>query len=221
VIVQNNSGSDCPQYGVLGVDTSVPITPTASVPEFQLRRLIQGVTPTSAHKGKFVICLDAIPDGQIGRAVAAGVMPVQIDASGMTTGVMPQFADVEATQTYLQPASGGAQIFWCDDASNADGGLVWAYVRIPAITGSTRCKAMTVGAVAKTDTTFTVDNVLPLDGPSPVTSSGDTLTVDNWPYFEANDNTHVRIEWDQNLNSGAGGWSLYMGPCMADGLGRD
>lgn len=75
-----------------------------------------------------------------------------------------------------------------------------------------RCSALTAGAVAKTDSTFSVDNVAPLDdGQSPVASSSTTLTVSNYAKWEANDNQACDIVADGN-----GGWRFAQGGCKAD-----
>ena len=114
VLVHNNSGSNRQQYDILGINNYAYITPSTNLSEFQSRRLLTGVTPLSpTHSGKFVVCLDAIPQGQVGRAVACGVIPAQIY---LTPGASsPTLADVVNNQaSYLQPAQTGAQVLYCD-----------------------------------------------------------------------------------------------------------
>lgn len=67
------------------------------------------------------------------------------------------------------------------------------------------------GSVAKTDSTFDVDNVTVLDDlQSPVESASDVLAVSNWAKWEANDNQAV----DFCRNST--GWRFVQGGCKAD-----
>ena len=79
VLVKNSSGVDRNRFNVLGVDGPL-FTPTDSADEFKNRVALDGVTPAeSDHLGKFVILLEPVGSGQIGRAVASGVCAVKIN----------------------------------------------------------------------------------------------------------------------------------------------
>lgn len=60
-----------------------------------------------------------------------------------------------------------------------------------------QCNALAKGAVSSGDSTYTVDNVTPLFGSSPVTSSSDEITVRNRYADDLDDNAKVSIIWNQ------------------------
>lgn len=110
VLVKNSSGSDVARFGVLGI-SGVVFTPTDSLPAFQDQVAFTGVTPTTAsHKGKFLVCLDPISNGKVGRAWIAGVCQVDIDV----TDASHLFADVkDSDRTKLASSgSGSARILY-------------------------------------------------------------------------------------------------------------
>ena len=127
--VKNNSGSDCDRFNILGLDVPV-ILPTGhsgdDLPEFQSQILQSGITPTTAsHLGKFVVLLDPIADGEVGRAYASGCTPCLINV---------QHADHVMADVYdSQPAklqsshAGAAQILWKASSGTGD---KWAVVRL-------------------------------------------------------------------------------------------
>jgi hypothetical protein len=125
VYVQNNTGSDCDEFDVMGID-DMAITPTQNEAHFKWKRpVISGVIPSTADStGKFVIAFEAIPDGEIGRAFIGGVCPayIHMQAAG------DAFADVADGETsYLQSgSSGAAQILWVESGT----GNKWALVRL-------------------------------------------------------------------------------------------
>jgi hypothetical protein len=123
VLVKNSSGSDVSRFHVLGI-SGVIFTPTDSLPSFQNQVAFTGVTPTTAsHAGKFVICLDAIKNGQIGRAWVSGVSAVQIDI----TDASHEFCDVkDGDRTKLASSgSGSAMILYKPSGT----GTKWCGVR--------------------------------------------------------------------------------------------
>jgi hypothetical protein len=123
VLVKNASGSNVSRFGILGI-SGVVITPDASLSAFQNKNAFTGVTPTTAdHKGKFVICLDAIKNGQIGRAWVSGVSAVQIDI----TDASHEFCDVkDGDRTKLASSgSGSARILYKPSGTGAK----WCGVR--------------------------------------------------------------------------------------------
>jgi len=133
VLVRNDSGSDVGRFAVLGIDSPV-ITPTDNADEFKNRVALAGVTPTEAsHWGAFVVTLEPIAAGEIGRACAAGVCPAKVYVTDTTHA----FADVSDGQAgYLASAeTGAAQILWRETGT----GEVWAIVRlgVPAAPGGT------------------------------------------------------------------------------------
>ena len=129
VLVKNASGSNVSRFHVLGI-SGVIFTPTASLRAFQDQVTFTGVTPTDAdHKGKFVICLDAIKSGQVGRAWIAGVAQVQVDI----TDAAHTFCDVkESDRAKLKSGStGSARILWKESGT----GTKWCAVRMGDASG--------------------------------------------------------------------------------------
>jgi hypothetical protein len=124
VLVKNSSGSDVSRFHVLGI-SGVIFTPTDSLPSFQNQVAFTGVTPTTAsHAGKFLVCLDALKNGQIGRAWIAGVAQVQVNI----VSTADRFCDVKnSDRTQLQSmGSGAARILWQESGA----GTKWCAVRI-------------------------------------------------------------------------------------------
>jgi hypothetical protein len=124
VLVKNSSGSTVSRFGVLGI-SGVIFTPSAALASFQNQVAFTGVTPTTAdHKGKFLICLEPIANGKVGRAWIAGVCQVQVDVTDATH----QFAEVKnSDRTKLSSgASGSARILYSPGGT----GTKWCVVRI-------------------------------------------------------------------------------------------
>jgi hypothetical protein len=130
VRVRNDSGAAVDRFGVLGIDGPV-IGPDANLVEFQGRPTLKGVTPIAgAHDGKFVVLLDPIGNGRIGRACAAGLTVARIDVSDAVHG----YADIDnGDASHLASASSGAaKILWKESGT----GEKWALVSIGEGAGS-------------------------------------------------------------------------------------
>jgi len=123
VRVRNDSGSAVGRFGVLGVDAPA-ITPTSSLSGFQNHLVLSCSTPASAHAGRFVVLLEPIPAGRIGRAMAGGVVQVQIDVTDSGHG----FAEVKNSDPakLASGATGSAVILWKESGT----GTKWAIIRI-------------------------------------------------------------------------------------------
>lgn len=72
---------------------------------------------------------------------------------------------------------------------------------------TTRYEGQLQGAMTSADSTHTVDNLIPLDGPGGLTS----VTAHNRHGWPADDNAVVRIEWNQNQSR----WEMYQVDCPA------
>ena len=127
VLVKNASGTDQDRFAVLGIDSPV-ITPTDNEDEFKNRVALAGVTPTTAYAGKFVILLEPLTNGAIGRGCVSGACPVKVNI----TDVNHRFADVKEGQAscLASTESGAAMILWRDGAGT---GTVWALVNIATL----------------------------------------------------------------------------------------
>lgn len=151
VLVKNASGDDVPRFGVLGID-GVIITPDDSLIEFQNQVAFRGITPTTDdHTGKFVVCLDPLGDGQIGRAWVSGVCNVQVNVVAETDN----FCDVKNNdRTMLRSSSSGtARILYRESAG---AGTKWCVVRMGDAKGGTLrigkvTSAWTIGTCATVD----------------------------------------------------------------------
>ncbi len=122
VKVRNQSGGNLDRFAILQVDVAT-ILPTENPDEFKSKTLLDGITPTGG--GKFVILLEPIASGEIGRAVISGASPVQLSSSGVGLA----FCDSEnANSATLVPGStGSARILWTETT----GSDYWAVVRFP------------------------------------------------------------------------------------------
>ena len=124
VLVRNDSGADRDRFDVLGIAGPL-ISPSDDLDAFKSRVALTGVTPTAAnHTGKFVVLLEPVADGEIGRACIAGVCPAKLGPVGDTD----LYADIAAGDpSKLQPApSGAARILWYVGS----GSPRWSVVRI-------------------------------------------------------------------------------------------
>lgn len=128
--IKNSSGSDRGRFEVLGIDDLI-FDPTANLAEFQNNPAIDGVTPaTASHVGKFVILLEPIPSGRIGRGLLMGVCPVKVNFAAADD----DYADVaDGEAGYLASGStGAASILWKESGT----GEKWALVSVGAGTGA-------------------------------------------------------------------------------------
>jgi len=133
VLVKNASGYDQDRFAVLGIDSPI-ITPTDNEDEFKNRVALAGVTPDGKdHFGRFVVLLEPVRSGALGRACVSGVCPAKV----YVTDEDHQFADVNDGQAgYLASGeTGAALILWAESGT----GEVWAVVRLglPAESGTT------------------------------------------------------------------------------------
>jgi hypothetical protein len=124
VFVRNDSGEDRERFDILGIETPI-FTPTDDEDAFKNQVALKGIIPTAVdHTGKFVILLEPIAAGEVGRACIAGVCPawLYIADEGHT------FADVyDGDATMLRSApTGSAQVIWKEEGT----GPLWAVVRI-------------------------------------------------------------------------------------------
>ena len=121
VRVRNDSGSDVSRFGVLGVKGGVAITPTDKLAEFQATPVLTTETLAATHAGKFVVAIEPIANGKIGRAVASGVVVCQVSVT--TSG--DAFAEA-GTGVLTTGATGSALVLYVESGT----GTKWAVVRI-------------------------------------------------------------------------------------------
>jgi len=129
VLAKNTTEADLGRFDVLGID-GVLITPADNEAEFIGQTALAGVIPTADHAGRFVILLEPLAAGAIGRAMLQGVTRARLYVQEDRTVA---FADVATDKTaYLVPAAGGVQVLWrVGGASENEADLKWALVRLP------------------------------------------------------------------------------------------
>jgi hypothetical protein len=122
--VLNNSGAAVDRFAVLGVsDAAITLADNAN--DFKNVPIISGVTPTVADfTGYFVITLEPIRNGKIGRCAIAGMCPVQVNM--LTSGdLWADVKDSDSTQLQSNPL-GSTQILYVPSGT----GTKWAWVRL-------------------------------------------------------------------------------------------
>jgi hypothetical protein len=125
VLVKNASDADQERFAVLGVDGPV-ILPEDHEDEFKRQVALSCVVPSEAdHRGKFVILLEPLAVGAIGRACAAGVTIVRLEVVN-EDDTQADVLDGDATKLTTVTSGGAAQVLWSEEASE---GEVWAIVR--------------------------------------------------------------------------------------------
>jgi hypothetical protein len=170
VLVKNSSGSAVARFGVLGI-SGVIFTPSAALASFQNQVAFTGVAPTTAdHKGKFLVCLDPIANGKVGRAWIAGVCQVQVDIADASH----KFCDVKnSDKTQLKSGgSGSGRILYKPSGT----GTKWCVVRFGNDSGGAT-------KVGKTKETWEKDTVATIDlwesGTPPDETHEEGATLDN------------------------------------------
>jgi hypothetical protein len=142
---ENNSGSDCPEFGILKVD-DVVFTPTDNANYWNIRQIFDGNTPTDDCI--FGIAQTPIKDTKSGPVMLSGVTPCTINVSDENHGYAIAGTSVDKLES---ASSGSAQILWKESGTgdknavvrigNSAGGkgisAAWANVSIgqPAQTG--------------------------------------------------------------------------------------
>jgi hypothetical protein len=125
VRVKNASGTARERFEVLGVDRPI-FTPSDNLATFQNEVLLVGVQPVREdHAGRFVVLLEPLGAGQIGRAVVSGVCPVQLSV----TEESDTFAEIEdgTCHSLKSAGSGSATILWKEPGTGAH---KWGVVRL-------------------------------------------------------------------------------------------
>ena len=126
VLLRNDSGDDRGRFDVLGIDGPV-IAPGNNLNAFQDRVALRGVVPVDPdHRGRFVVLLEPVASGAIGRAWAGGVCIARVACSA--PGCPYGHADIAdgGTTSLTATPSGAATILWRE----AGTGTQWAVLRL-------------------------------------------------------------------------------------------
>jgi len=129
--VRNDSGADRARFDVLGISGPV-ITPTANADAFKERVALKGIVPTAAHTGRFVVLLEPVTNGAIGRGVVAGVTIARVKIASEAHTLAEVLAGDAAK---LQSAdTGTATLLWMEPAADRtpDPTVAWTIIRLGA-----------------------------------------------------------------------------------------
>lgn len=123
--VKNNSGSDVPKYGVLGLG-DVQVTHATNADSFLQRVYMDGEEPNFFKDRDLPICitLQAIPDGEIGFAASHGVVQCQVEMKEDWHEYV-DYKDNSVTELISAPAS-NHKLLWSASSS----GTQWAVVHL-------------------------------------------------------------------------------------------
>ena len=129
VRIRNDSGADRRRYEVLGIKNDLVILPSTDS-NWTEAPCLKGAVPTAAsYLRRFVVCQEPIANGDIGRALIAGVTPVKVKILN-TADDFCDILDSDATQL-VTSCWGAAQILWMD-TSGGTGSSKWAYMSCTA-----------------------------------------------------------------------------------------
>jgi len=137
--IRNDSGSDRDRFEVLGLDEPV-FPPEDNTADMSHGPVMSAVTPVDPdHLGAFVVLLEPIASGTIGRAMIQGAVPVQVDFVDTDPNTHADISDGVAANLKAM-ATGSARILW-RTGDPGDTGIEWC---ICELTGnSDRCVAVT------------------------------------------------------------------------------
>lgn len=114
--VKNDTGEDLSRWACVGLG-DVTVAPSENTDEFIERHVVTATTPASTHATKFAILQEAIPDGEIGRAVVCGKTIATVNVSNTSHG----YASPEAGSYRLQSGDTGlARILYVETTGTQD-----------------------------------------------------------------------------------------------------
>lgn len=123
--VKNASGNDLDRFDVLGIERPI-FTPSDNLLSFQNQVSVVGVTPNEdEHVGRFIVLLEPLRDGLIGRGCLSGICPVRLNVLDEEH----DWADIEdgETDSLKTDDAGGAFILWKEPSGSGYGGYGYGY----------------------------------------------------------------------------------------------
>ena len=172
VQILNTTSATIPVWGVLEVSGVVndPTKGSSAAAQWHDTPVIKGTTPTGSTAAKFVIVVEPIKAGKIGRAAIDGVVQCKLDIKAASD----LFASPQASATSLKTGqSGEAAILWKENGTGSD---KWGLVRIGNVrslvrgtfTGSwAKGATATVTDAVASSVTYTAKNYF-----TPITGTG-------------------------------------------------
>ncbi len=164
ILVRNESEDDVPRFGVLGIDSPIS-DPEENAAEFAARVSIRGEEPAGSHFRRFVIPIESIASGSVGRAMIAGVGLARVMVPSGAS--QPDAVDVTPGDVdHLSIAPGGAaRVLWIEPG---DDGVKLAIVALGLSPTATfpvlLAEAGGSGGDAETGPTWVYDVVDPASG---------------------------------------------------------
>lgn len=110
--VKNDTGADLDRWACVGLG-NVTVAPSENEDEFIERHVVTATTPSSLHATKFAILQEAIPEGEIGRAVVCGKTIATVDV--IDSGDSYATPDV-GSHRLRSAASGPVKIVYAESA---------------------------------------------------------------------------------------------------------
>lgn len=154
VLIRNDSGSDVKSSGILGVSGIANAGTDAAneMPSICRTPVITGTTPTTVdHASNFVITLEPIATGKVGRAAVAGTVAFRLESSSESH----KFATVKDSSTLSAKSAGSGLLRILARSTVGQSGWVWAIGVLDISPASHRlCKTSTAfnkGATATLD----------------------------------------------------------------------
>lgn len=125
VKVKNQSGADRERFDILGASAPI-ILPSENLQEFKNRVTLSGVVPTTDHLGEFLILLEPLKAGVIGRGIVAGVSLARLLVNPSQLYDFAQVIPGNAHALRNVPA-GSARVLWIESSGSSER---WAVVRL-------------------------------------------------------------------------------------------
>jgi len=139
LMIRNDSGSDRDRFEVLGLDEPV-FPPEDNTADISRGPAMSGIYPVDPdHVGAFVVLLEPIAAGSVGRAMIQGAVPVQVDFADAGTNTWADISD-GVTANLKAMATGSARILW-RTGEPGDTGIEWCICELTG--GSDRHVAVT------------------------------------------------------------------------------
>ncbi len=117
ILVRNESGTDLPRFGILGIDRPIiEPGPEGNTDEFKRRAALIGaaITPTDEYVGRFVVAREPIAAGKIGWSVIRGVTPAMVNVIDDEHSHADTYPDEQALRSGF---TGAARILWKEPGS--------------------------------------------------------------------------------------------------------
>lgn len=214
VRVVNNTQGDFERYGIVGLG-EVAISHDDNEASFFSRPTFKAEVPVvtselkyGRHVGKVAIAQDMIAPGQVGFAKIAGLSPAQVNIVNEHDDIAIVQNENSASLKSWTSGQSGASILWHKPSTT---GVQWCL----CLLGNHRSKFASMyrvkldGALATTDASITVDNLVPLDGLEHIDVG--SLTAHNVFAWEAADDANALVVW--NNHAGLERWELIQLDC--------